>query len=183
MRLFAVATGALAALTLVGGAPASAADLGYGYPAPDRYKSAYEDTRYRDIFGPPPGRVTERYVEKKVEERYVDDDDDDAYDRDGYDDKRIITERRYSYAEPVVPSCAPRAAIRDRLYGEGWHDFREVDVRRRVSVVDARRPNGLLYRLSIDRCSGDVVSAHPLGPVVAGPYVYGPRRHGPPFFR
>ena len=183
MRLFAVAPGALAALTFAGSAPARAADLGYDYP--DRYRSAYEDSRYRDIFGPPPGRVAERYVEKKVEERYVDDDDDDdAYrGREVYDDKRIITRRQYSYAEPAVPACAPRAEIRDRLIGQGWHDFHELDVRRRVAIVEARRPNGLPYRLTIDRCSGDIVSADPLGPAVGGPYAYGPRRYGSPYFR
>lgn len=172
MRLFAVATGAFAALTLAASAPAIAADLGYGYP--DRYRSAYEDSRYRDIFGEP--RRHDRYAheEDDLEERA------DAYhDREVYDDKRIVTRRRYSYAAPLVAQCAPRAEIRDRLLREGWHDFEEIDVRHRVAIVEARRPNGLPYRLKIDRCSGDIVSARPLAPVYGGPYAFRPRRFEP----
>ena len=174
MKLFAWATGALAALTLAGSAPAIAADLGYGASPSDRYRSAYEDSRYRDLFGQP-ARA----------DRYVDEDDDveeraDTYrDREIYDDKRIITRRRYTYTEPLVPQCAPRAEIRDRLLREGWHDFDEIDVRSRVAVVEARRPNGLQYRLKIDRCSGDIVSARPLAPVYGGPYAFRPRRFDP----
>jgi hypothetical protein len=181
MRLFAAATGALAALTLMGSAPAIAADLGYGYPLTDRYKSAYEDKRYRDIFGPPPHTARAPYVEE--DDDIVDHDVDHDrqrigtyHDREVYDDKRIITRRRYSYAEPAAPACAPRAEIRHRLLSEGWHDFAELDVRHRVAIVEARRPNGLPYRLKIDRCSGDIVSAEPLAPV---PYAYRPRRFGP----
>lgn len=173
MKLFALATGALAALTLAGSAPAIAADLGYGYPPSDRYRSAYEDSRYRDIFGP---ARTDRYADEEddVVERV------NTYrDREVYDDKRIITRRRYTYSEPLVSQCAPRAEIRDRLLRQGWHDFEEIDVRNRVAVVEARRPNGLPYRLKIDRCSGDVVSAHPLAPVYGGPYAFRPRRFDP----
>ncbi len=172
MRLFALATGALAALTLAGSAPAIAADLGYGYPPSDRYRSAYEDTRYRDIFGQP-ARPVDRYADEDdyIEERPQ------TYSREDYDDKRIITRRRYTYTEPLVSQCAPRAEIRDRLLRDGWYDFEELDVRNRVAVVTARRPNGLPYRLKIDRCSGDVVSAHPLAPVYGGPYAF--RRYDP----
>lgn len=181
MRLFAAATGALAALTLMGSAPAIAADLGYGYPTTDRYKSAYEDKRYRDIFGPPPHRARAPYAEEEddIVERDVDDDRARVgtyHDREVYDDKRIITRRRYSYAEPAAPACAPRAEIRDRLLREGWHAFEELDVRNRVAIVEARRPNGMPYRLKIDRCSGHIVSAEPLAPV---PYAYRSRRYEP----
>ena len=69
MRLFAAATGALAALTLMGSAPAIAADLGYGYPPSDRYRSAYEDQRYRDIFGPPAQRARAPYAEEEDDGR------------------------------------------------------------------------------------------------------------------
>jgi hypothetical protein len=181
MRLFAAATGALAALTLMGSAPAIAADLGYGNPPSDRYRSAYEDQRYRDIFGPPAQRARAPYAEE--EEDIVERDVDvrpprvgTYHEREVYDDKRIITRRHYSYAEPAVPACAPRAEIRDRLLREGWHSFEELDIRHRVAIVEARRPNGLPYRLKIDRCSGDVVSAEPLAPV---PYAHRPRRYEP----
>jgi hypothetical protein len=181
MRLFAAATGALAALTLMGSAPAIAADLGYGYPPTDRYRSAYEDKRYSDIFGPPPHRARAPYVEEDddIVERDVDHDRPRLgtyHDREVYDDKRIITRRRYSYAVPTAPACAPRAEIRDRLLRDGWHAFAELDVRDRVAIIEARRPNGLPYRLKIDRCSGDIVSSEPLAAV---PYAYRPRRFEP----
>ncbi len=179
MRLIAMATGAIALMTLAGGTPARAADLGYGEPS-DRYRSAYEDERYRDLYGPPPGRVSRRYVEKEeIEERYAVEDDD-------YDDKRLAPPARaYGYADRYAYDCTPRHVIRDRLFRQGWQDFREIDVRREVAVVEARRPNGLPYRLKIDRCSGDVVSAHPLAPAPGGPYAYGPRRYYGygPYFR
>lgn len=170
MRLIAVATGAVALLSLAGSAPAQAADLGYG-PS-DRYRSAYEDPRYQDLYGPPPGRISRRYVEKEeIEERYAEVDDD-------YDDKRLAPPARvYRHEDRFAYDCTPRHVIRDRLYREGWSDFQEIDVRRRVAVVEARRPNGLLHRLKIDRCSGEIVSAQPLAPVPGGPYAYGPRRH------
>lgn len=180
MRLFATATGALAALAVMGSAPVSAADLGYGYPSSDRYKSAYEDQRYREIFGPPAHTARAPYAEEDedvVVERDVEHPPrfGGYREREVYDDKRIIT-RRYSYAEPAVPACAPRAEIRDRLMREGWNSFEEIDVRHRVAIVEARRPNGLPYRLKIDRCSGDVVSAEPLAAV---PYAYRSRRYEP----
>lgn len=177
MRLIAVATGALAALTLAGGASARAADLGYGDPS-DRYRSAYEDQRYRELFGPPPGRVARRYVEQEeIEERYAAEDDDD------YDDKRLAPPRFYHDRERYAYDCTPRHVIRDRLFRQGWNDFREIDVRWRVAVVEARRPNGLPYRLKIDRCTGDVVSARPLAPVPGSPYAFGPRRYYGPYLR
>lgn len=179
MRLIAVATGVVALLSIAGGTPAKAADLGYEGPS-DRYRSAYEDQRYRDLYGPPPGRVSRRYVEKEeIEERYADVDD--------YDDKRLAPPSRpYGYTRPYqeryVPDrfandCTPRHVIRDRLYREGWNDFAEIDVRPGVAVVEARRPNGLAYRLKIDRCSGEIVTSRPLAPVPHVPYAYdGPRR-------
>jgi hypothetical protein len=177
MRLIAVATGAIALLSLAAGTPARAADLGYGDYS-DRYRSAYEDSRYRDLYGPPPARVERRYVEKEeIEERYAEVDDD-------FDDKRLAPPARvYRFSDRSGYDCTPRRVIRDRLYREGWHDFHEIDLRNGVAIVEARRPNGLPYRLKIDRCSGDVVSARPLGPVPRGPYAYGPRRYYGPYLR
>lgn len=178
MRLIAVATGAIALLSLAGGTPAGAADLGYGDPT-DRYRSAYEDPRYSDLYGPPPGRVSRRYVEKEeIEERYADVDDD-------YDDKRLAPPPRvYGYADRFAAyDCTPRHVIRDRLYRQGWNDFQEIDLRPGVAIVEARRPNGMPYRLKIDRCSGNVVSARPLAPAPSVPYAYGPRRYYDPYLR
>ena len=85
--------------------------------------------------------------------------------------------------------CVPREAVRDRLLSEGWGDFRDFEPRGRVVMVQARRPSGRLFDLTIDRCSGEVVDARPVfGPRVEpgayayggyGGYGYGPRRFWP----
>ena len=71
--------------------------------------------------------------------------------------------------------CVPREAVRDRLLSEGWGDFRDFEPRGRVVVVQARRPSGRLFDLTIDRCSGEVVDARPVfGPrVEPGAFAYG----------
>ena len=71
--------------------------------------------------------------------------------------------------------CVPREVVRDRLLSEGWGDLRDFDPRGRVILVQARRPSGRLFDLTIDRCSGEVVDARPVfGPRAApGPYAYG----------
>jgi hypothetical protein len=88
--------------------------------------------------------------------------------------------------------CVPRELVRDRLLSEGWGDFRDFDPRGRVILVQARRPSGRLFDLTIDRCSGQVVDARPVFAPRAergayayggyggyGGYGYGPRRFWP----
>ncbi len=72
-------------------------------------------------------------------------------------------------------ACVPREVVRHRLLSEGWGDFRDFEPRGRVVLVQARRPSGRLFDLTIDRCSGEVVDARPVfGPRAApGPYAYG----------
>lgn len=43
-----------------------------------------------------------------------------------------------------------------------------------IATVHARRPSGRLFVLTIDRCSGEIVSAQPLE-ARPGPYAYGPQ--------
>ena len=142
MRLIAVASGAIALLTLAGGPPARAADLGYGEPS-DRYRSAYEDHRYRDLYGPPPGKFSHRYVEKEeIEENYAVDDDD-------YEERRLVPRRTYRYSDRYAYDCTPRHVIRDRLFRQGWQDFEEIDVRRDVATR-AQHPLRLRPALSTE---------------------------------
>jgi hypothetical protein len=92
---------------------------------------------------------------------------------------------RYTDGAP----CVPREVVRDRLLSEGWGDFRDFDPRGRVILVQARRPSGRLFDLTIDRCSGQVVDARPVfGPRAErgayayggyGGYGYGQRRYWP----
>lgn len=87
---------------------------------------------------------------------------DEPYDRYGdrpdYDDRYRETHVRREH------DCVPRDVVRHRLAADGWTDFKWPEPRGAYVVVDARRPNGRLFSLRIDRCSGDVVLARPLEP-------------------
>ncbi len=89
--------------------------------------------------------------------------------------------------EPPYPprfrerGCIPRDVARDRLRDAGWYDFHALEPREDVVLVKARRGRGRLFDLTIDRCSGQIVDARPLGPRM-GPYAWGPpRRHWAPY--
>ena len=157
-----------AALTIVTIAPmaARAADLDYGRLPTDRYSDAYEDPRYRDLYAPEPPR---RY---SATPRYEPD-----YGRGPpvppASVYRDAPPPRYGHAE-----CLPREAVRDRLTRDGWRDFQRLDLRGSVASIEARRPNGDLYALNVDRCSGDIVGSRLIERSEARPYAYedGPRR-------
>lgn len=55
--------------------------------------------------------------------------------------------------------CLPRQAIRDRLREDGWRDIQRVDVRGGTAVLTAERPNGQIFDIKVDRCSGDIIDA------------------------
>jgi hypothetical protein len=161
-------------LAIVAASPtARAADLDY-YGAPERQSSPYDDPRYRDLYGDPPTRYTER---REYEERTYRAPVPPAYVyRDRDDDTRLYEERRYGSA------CLPRHEIRRRLHAEGWGDFNNIDIGGDTAQFRARRPNGTPYDLTIDRCSGAIISARPLDRYVPGPYAYEPRRWTRPYY-
>ncbi len=134
---------------------ASAADI-YDDDRP-RIGSPYDDPRYRDLYGrdyktaPPP---PPRYVDLPPPTVYTD---------------RVYRERR-AYLPPMPPpayidrrewdrtsSCVPREEIRRGLQQDGWSGFHDLDFRGDVATVLAYRPDGKLYRLKIERCSGDLI--------------------------
>lgn len=98
-------------------------------------------------------------------------------------------------AGPYGPGgCLGPEGIADQLSQTGWYDIRPLGGGPDQVVFTARRQQGLLYRLSVEVCSGDLINAQLLngggygpgygGPVdVAGPPVwggpYGPRPYGP----
>lgn len=59
----------------------------------------------------------------------------------------------------LAPSCLPHAELHRELVRDGWSDFHDFSVSGKRALVNARRPNGTLYRLEVDRCAGEVVSA------------------------
>lgn len=91
---------------------------------------AYEDPRYSDIYRhPPPPPPAYRH-----EQRFG-----------GYDGRR--------------DGCTPREQVRDRLEARGWQDFHDPQPMGNVVHIRARRPNGRLFDLTLDRCSGEVLNA------------------------
>lgn len=129
----------LAAALLLGGRPSAAADLDYGYvPPPDRYGSAYDDPRYRDLYAPepprayrfeprpyagvpPPGPVPPGYVYRE-------------HDR--------FAEWGPGPGWRMSAGCLPRREIRRRLIDEGWSDFHGIEITGPTARVSARRPSG-----------------------------------------
>ena len=76
-------------------------------------------------------------------------------------------EQRYAPPPPppyrnngrVAGDCLPRDVIRGRLEGRGWHDFHDPQVAGNVAHIRARRPNGRVFDLTVDRCTGEVLGA------------------------
>ena len=148
-----------------------AADLDEG-PPPDRY-GAYEDPRYTDMYAhpqPPPAYLPPPRYAPPVPPGYIHRDYGDDYDRDDY-------RRPYAYSTPpdYGRACAPREVIRERLLREGWHHFRDAEERGEFATIIARRPDGQPFALTVDRCSGEIVNARPLGE--HGHFAYGPPRY------
>jgi hypothetical protein len=176
-----VLAASLAAAAMTASA-ARAADLDEG-PPPDRYGSVYDDHRYADVYkypDRPPGYVVPApppyaVVPPPRGQAFKEYDDYGSY----------PGPRRYSYSDPRFGGhCVPRAEIKDRLLSQGWRDFHDADLRGDLATVRARRASGRLFSLTVDRCSGEIVEAHPLEPRRFGPYAYGaPQwRHPRPFF-
>jgi hypothetical protein len=171
---FAAAAFALAALGAAA-PPAGAADMD-PYYAP-KAGSPYDDPRYGDIYGHPPPRYAEpRYAppyhppSRWEPPRYA----------EPYDEPAPHVRRdRYGYLEPMPgpwswrdrdrrysrhgSDCAPRREVLRNLTEQGWSDFQEPELRGEAAIVRARRPSGHIFELRIDRCSGEVIEARPLG--------------------
>jgi hypothetical protein len=167
MKALPLSASLLAAALLLGARPVAAADLDYGYgPVPDRYASAYEDPRYRDLYAPAPPpayRYQPRpYAPGPVPPGYVY--RDHAPDR--FAEWGPGDDWRYG------PGCLPRHEIKERLVAEGWRDFYDLEIARSFARVKARRPNGDLFALKVERCNGQVVRADLLERYGAGPYAW-----------
>lgn len=145
---------AIAALTTLSvTAPSFAADL-YPYdPQPHaRYSAPYDDPRYSDVYrhpAPPPPRHVERYEQRWVPgpppPRYV-----ERYD--------APPPSAYRSAPPrEAYGCVPREAVRAELERQGWSDFHNFRPSADVVHLRARRPNGAVFELTLDSCTGQVI--------------------------
>jgi len=158
-----IAASAVAASFLILALPASAADL-----YEPRTGSAYDDPRYADIYGEDPPAY-DRYRDPR-------DDFGPVYPpRPVYKHRFYRDFERDRYAEG--PACVPRRLARERLRDDGWGDFRNLELRRNFVLLQARRPSGRLFDLTIDRCTGEIVEARPLSS--GRSYAYGSRRYWP----
>jgi hypothetical protein len=134
----------------------------YAPPVPPGY--AHRD--HGDDYGRNDDRDRQAYP-PPVPPGYVHRDYGDDYGRNDYRD-------RQAYAPPPAygRGCAPHEAIKERLVREGWHEFRDVEERGEFGTIVARGPDGRPFALTLDRCSGEIVNARPLGE--HGHFAYGP---------
>src|SRR5262245_21951550 len=176
MRSWLLAAGLLAAAAV---SPARAADID-GVPPPPRngpYGGYYDDDpRYAPKSQPPSS--------------YEEDDDNGPY--------GAPPPKRYTNTPPYAPSprygappsgraCVRSEQVRDRLTQEGWGDFHDgKPTNDGLVTLRARRSNGRLFELTLHRCSGELLEAHPLQLRSFRPYAYrepygqyGPWRWGP----
>lgn len=160
-RLAAAALAAMVGL-VAQAASAWAADIYDGPTYGSRSGSAYDDPRYADIYGddPPLQRHARPYQPPYAPaEPYV------RRDRYGYLPPLPAPPRfdeHPRYTSHGAGPCVPRTEIRRGLIADGWGEFSDLELRDRVAVVTASRPNGQAYRLRVDRCTGEIVQARPL---------------------
>lgn len=145
----------LGAFALLVPAASIAADLDY------RSESPYDDPRYADMYADPPPPPP----------RYADPRD---YPPPGYREQPYLAPMnppRYAQVPRYDRECLPRQEIRARLHAEGWGGFHDIDIRGQTAYVKADRPDGQLYDLEVDRCTGRVMTARRIG-YAERPYAY-----------
>lgn len=79
-----------------------------------------------------------------------------------YDDERLYPPRRARRPPPSWRTgyCTSRRVVKRRLAAGGWFHFKRAEIVDRHFVgVDAKHADGGVYRLTIDRCTGNVVDA------------------------
>lgn len=82
--------------------------------------------------------------------------------------RRRLRKRPNAFRGLMTPSfgaqgnCLAPAQVRRRLKNQGWWDFRGLRRAGKDFVVLARRPNGTVYQLRLERCTGHVLKARPL---------------------
>jgi len=78
---------------------------------------------------------------------------------------REVEVRRYEERRVHVreePACLSRHELEHALFEDGWSDIDDFDVDGGVIRVEARRMDGdREFDLTVDRCSGRVIEAHP----------------------
>jgi len=65
----------------------------------------------------------------------------------------------YSSSSNYSRGCLSKYEIRRQLKDQGWRGFELIRARPNVAVLKARQPDGDLYKIRVDRCSGEVLRA------------------------
>ncbi len=191
MSMRGLAAGLVITLQCAGALSASAADLyQQPYDAP-RAEAPDDDPRYGDVYKLPPPpysgpRNGQRY---EPAPRYA-----ERYDGPYSGPRPFIDRREYLPPLPHAPSfydlrgrraeedggCVPRYEIKRALSEDGWSEFHDLEVRDEVAHVRARRPNGEVYDLKVDRCSGRLLRAQAVE-TGQGPYAWRRREAYPAY--
>ncbi len=147
---------------LVWVAPAGAADFGYGESGTS-YETSGQSYGEED-YPVPPATVDDSYIEPSQPslDVYIEEEG------QGYAPTYNGHERQHA------GDCLTRRGLRANLINQGWRDLRGIAADPDVVGLTASRPNGLVYRLKIDRCSGVIVAAYLLDQGSnGGAYAYG----------
>ena len=152
---------------------AHAADLDpYAYKGDSRSPYNDKDSRYAELYGPDDEQDVRRprnkdygrrtHVEYDIfrgpRPRYVD--RRYGYDRHARNDRPYRDYGRQQHGRfALAPHCVPRRLVMRRLFRDGWHEFHGLELRGPKARVRARSDDGRLFALTIDRCSGEIVSA------------------------
>ena len=147
----------IAALCATGATAVSAQDLAYGeydpYAATEGYQSYKDDYSYSTNSG------RRRYCPNGTAQAY------DPY-ADNYDSGYAVAPYQDDYVdEQPLPyasrsHCLRSGEVENALVRQGWRNFRAPEKGVDVVGLTASRPNGLTYRLKLDRCTGVIIAAY-----------------------
>lgn len=144
MKSLLLLTAAALAATLFVAAPVGAADLGYG--------PVYEDDN-----------VYAEVTHRKKKNYYYNSYSDNQYDQNDPNEPNDVYDPAYDAAagndEVVDAECVSKRTIRVRLKEQGWKRFHGLAMNADTIGITASRPNGLVYRLKLDRCSGVIMAS------------------------
>lgn len=147
----------IAALAVGAAATGSAQQYTYGEYDPYATVEGYQS--YKDDYSYNYSRQKRRYCPNQSADAYVDPRvfDDPAYAVAPYPDD-YVEEAPLPYV--ARGHCLRPGEVEQALIDQGWRNFRAPEKGVDVVGLTASRPNGLTYRLKLDRCTGVIIAAH-----------------------
>ena len=128
----------------------------YGYTGEQGDERAWDldETEKQDYAGTWNRRGTDRYSLKDYQDSFQD--DPDTYSGSSAKDGTAFGQH---YNGRIRSTCLRPREVRHFLQRQGWRKFRRLRIGPFYIRTRAMRPNGLRYRLKIDRCTGVTVKA------------------------